>query len=79
MDSFLCAVTVVLAVITIAVVAGDRSPLWRAARRSGFYTESAVEAPTRSYTPYTGTEPLGVWGSTPWGDTAYSMAPTLCR
>jgi hypothetical protein len=48
-------------------------------RRSGFYTESAREIPTRPYdTPYTGTEPLGAWGATPWAETALAMVPTRC-
>jgi hypothetical protein len=48
-------------------------------KKSGFYTESAREIPTRPYdTPYTGTEPLGAWGATPWAETALAMAPTRC-
>lgn len=47
--------------------------------RSHFYTGYAIESPTRLMdVPYTGTEPLGVWGSAPWATTAYAMAPTMC-
>ena len=38
------------------------------------------EPATRPYdNPYTGTEPVGYWGATSWGETALSMIPTLCE
>jgi hypothetical protein len=39
---------------------------------SRFYTESATEPATRLDIAYTGTEPLGFWGTAPWGETAYA-------
>jgi hypothetical protein len=37
-------------------------------RRDRFFTLYAQEEPTRSYTPYTGTVPLGHWGDRPWAE-----------
>lgn len=45
--------------------------------RENFYTSAALEEPTRSYTPYTGTPNLGYWGTVPWAEAALSPAP-LC-
>ncbi len=45
--------------------------------RENFYTSAALEEPTRSYAPYTGTPNLGYWGTVPWADAALSPAP-LC-
>jgi hypothetical protein len=76
MDNCLCALILVLALFMIYVTRRDRAR----ARHSGFYTESAIESPTRPYdVPYTGTEPRGKWGSAPWGATALAMLPTLCE
>jgi hypothetical protein len=38
--------------------------------RDHFFTQYAQEEPTRSYTPYTGTVPVGPWGARPWGEAA---------
>ena len=79
MDEYLCALTILLTVITIYAITsecGSRS----GGSRSGFYTEYITESPTRPYgVPYTGTEPRGTWGAAPWGTTALSMLPTLCE
>lgn len=63
-----------------------RSPLWEGfawgqwlenTSRENFYTSAALEEPTRSYTPYTGTPNLGYWGTRPWAEAALSPTP-LC-
>lgn len=61
------AVLICLVLVTVAVIALFKK------KSDHFYTESNQEAPTRLEVPYTGTEPLGVWGSMPWGDSAYAM------
>jgi len=61
------AVLICLVLVTVAVMALFKKS------SDHFYTEYNQEAPTRLEVPYTGTEPLGVWGSMPWGDSAYAM------
>jgi len=76
MDNCLSALILLLALFIIYVIMRDCARM----RRSGFYTEYAIESPTRPYdVPYTGTEPRGKWGSAPWGATAMAMLPTLCE
>lgn len=87
MDYCLTAFIVVIVLFIIYAVMRNRASYCAGARawparsqRSGFYTESAIESPTRPYgVPYTGTEPRGTWGSAPWGATAMAMLPTLCE
>jgi len=47
------------------------------AQTESFYTTTAFEEPTRSYTPYTGTIPFGPWGATPWAQ-QYPFPPPSC-
>jgi hypothetical protein len=56
-----------LIVLLLAAFAG-----WRARPRplDSFYTPHGQEEPTRSDTPYTGTVPLGPWGTLPWAEVA---------
>ena len=39
-----------------------------------FYTLYTREEPTRSYVAYTGTPPVGPWGSAPWAEVAPSLS-----
>jgi len=64
---------IVIAALLLAIYYVNKS------QKSGFYTMYANEAPTRTYTPYTGTDAVGPWGAKPWGETAMSMVPTLCQ
>ena len=65
-----CATAAVIATVIVLVIA----LILRATAPSvsGFYTESATEPATRLDIAYTGTEPLGFWGSAPWGETPYA-------
>jgi len=69
MQTVICIATVILVIILLAKNTSST------AEKSHFYTEYAIEEPTRSYLPYTGTEPRGFWGTEPWFDSAYSMGP----
>ena len=64
----ICIAVVILVIILLATHTSK-------SEKSHFYTEYAIEEPTRPYLPYTGTEPRGFWGTEPWFDSAYSMGP----
>ena len=66
-----CAAAVAVAVLLLVALCARKA----ARRRAPFYTGAATEEPTRSYVPYTGTIPLGVWGTEPWAEW---RAPSIC-
>lgn len=57
-------ITVLLVLLTVCI----SLHLAKTHSRDRFYTEHGQEEPTRSYTPYTGTVPLGYWGTLPWAE-----------
>ncbi len=63
-DILLASLVVVAIIVVIAVVAGGKHTSEK------FYTSAALEEPTHSYTPYTGTIPYGPWGTRPWAEAA---------
>ena len=73
------AIVIVIAVVLMALIVAKKD-------KNKFYTEYARENPTRSYTPYTGTIPVGPWGVQPWGEavrgrveTAGLYDPEVCK
>lgn len=61
---------VLLVLLLVFALASARAPCARplAGRTDGFFAEHGQEEPTRAYVPYTGTVPLGHWGTRPWAE-----------
>lgn len=70
------AVVVVLALLVWRHAAIAAAMLWPRTPRTPdkFGMPWGTETPTRGYTPYTGTVPLGEWGTKPWAY-AYDVRP----